>query len=377
MEIPAPLYGTHADVLRRCRKALRRFVREEQPLAEALDAEGIIDTANCPGLIVLEGPSPTISGSIHYQCYVSLRVLRPGTSGSLSPIRQEVKDTIPTALLAQPWSTLCLFDGNNMNHWFPDNTFAYYRQYVRAILAYWDTLDAEGLRYSTGSNTGKCLWDMALTLHQALARLGVPTDLLDQPFSSGRLPAIVEQADPARAGDLIDFATAFEASQASVRRDTSTNASTYVYVAPHSSPPVYLSDQLTAAMRANDADTVRRLMAVGEPLDGLNTDTFETPLMWAVRLGHTDLVRFLLDRGAELEERGEEGESPLMRAASYGHRDIVRLLLDRGADPYFVTDKGWDVVQYAEMGRDASVLAMLKEYWVGKDPDFHRAELDE
>jgi ankyrin repeat protein len=43
-------------------------------------------------------------------------------------------------------------------------------------------------------------------------------------------------------------------------------------------------------------------------------------------------VRVLLDSGADLEARDEEGETPLIRAASYGQTDIFRLLLQRGAN---------------------------------------------
>jgi uncharacterized protein len=43
-------------------------------------------------------------------------------------------------------------------------------------------------------------------------------------------------------------------------------------------------------------------------------------------------VRVLLDSGADLEARDEEGETPLIRAASYGQTDIFRLLLHKGAN---------------------------------------------
>src|SRR5437764_3870342 len=84
-------------------------------------------------------------------------------------------------------------------------------------------------------------------------------------------------------------------------------------------------------------------------------------LLWAAEHGYTDLVRFLLDHGADIEDRADEGESPLMLAAFGGHRDTVQLLLDRGADPNYVTDKGWDAVMFTELGRHDDVAALIEQ----------------
>ena len=42
-------------------------------------------------------------------------------------------------------------------------------------------------------------------------------------------------------------------------------------------------------------------------------------------------VRLLLDNGADIEARDEEGDTPLMRAASHGQTEVFKLLLERGA----------------------------------------------
>jgi len=42
-------------------------------------------------------------------------------------------------------------------------------------------------------------------------------------------------------------------------------------------------------------------------------------------------VRLLLDNGADLEARDEEGATPLLRAAAYGQTEIFELLIQRGA----------------------------------------------
>jgi ankyrin repeat protein len=55
--------------------------------------------------------------------------------------------------------------------------------------------------------------------------------------------------------------------------------------------------------------------------------------MTAARTGSTDVVRLLLDRGADVNAREKyKGQTALMWAAAERHPEIVRLLLERGAD---------------------------------------------
>jgi hypothetical protein len=44
------------------------------------------------------------------------------------------------------------------------------------------------------------------------------------------------------------------------------------------------------------------------------------------------IVRLLLDQGANIESRDEEGATPLMVAAEHGQSGVVRALLEKGAD---------------------------------------------
>jgi len=47
--------------------------------------------------------------------------------------------------------------------------------------------------------------------------------------------------------------------------------------------------------------------------------------------GHLDMVRFLLEQGADLEHKTDEMHTALMEASMDGHVDVARYLLDRGA----------------------------------------------
>lgn len=51
-----------------------------------------------------------------------------------------------------------------------------------------------------------------------------------------------------------------------------------------------------------------------------------TPLIEAAKLGRADLVRLLLDAGAEPSLKDGEQETALLKAAAHAHHDVVNLL---------------------------------------------------
>lgn len=89
---------------------------------------------------------------------------------------------------------------------------------------------------------------------------------------------------------------------------------------------------LVAAVQAGDRDEVTRLIAAGTPIDQQvprtgSTDDHYTPLGIAAREGHVDIVRHLLDAGADRRRIiGLMGGMPLHDATYFGHAEIVRLL---------------------------------------------------
>jgi ankyrin repeat protein len=58
----------------------------------------------------------------------------------------------------------------------------------------------------------------------------------------------------------------------------------------------------------------------------------QTPLIIAAFNGCTDIVRILLDAGANIEHRNDQGENALISATQEGNIDTVKLLLEHGAD---------------------------------------------
>ena len=83
-------------------------------------------------------------------------------------------------------------------------------------------------------------------------------------------------------------------------------------------------------------------------------------LLDAASHGHTEVVKRLLDRGADINAKYDYGQTALFRAADNGHIEVVKLLLDRGAHIYAPYDDGWMLLLCAAYrGRTELVKLLL------------------
>ena len=64
----------------------------------------------------------------------------------------------------------------------------------------------------------------------------------------------------------------------------------------------------------------------------IRTDYDYTALMAAARNGHENIVKTLVENGAEVDRKDNEGMSAIILAAQYGHYEIVKFLIPRVAN---------------------------------------------
>ncbi|XP_071487017.1 IQ motif and ankyrin repeat domain-containing protein 1-like [Diadema antillarum] len=82
-----------------------------------------------------------------------------------------------------------------------------------------------------------------------------------------------------------------------------------------------------------------------------------TPLSEAASGGAADVIQMLLDRGADINMRGQFERTPLYRAAFAGHLEAVQTLLQNGADPRLYANDGATPEQVASQDAVREVLA--------------------
>jgi ankyrin repeat protein len=106
---------------------------------------------------------------------------------------------------------------------------------------------------------------------------------------------------------------------------------------------------------------------------GIVLEKIPTPLYYATLFGLEEVVRLLVDKGANVNAQGGYFGNPLYAASHEGHEAVVRLLLDKGADInaqgklysnalYAASNKGYEVVVRLLLDKGANVNAQGKVY---------------
>ena len=86
-----------------------------------------------------------------------------------------------------------------------------------------------------------------------------------------------------------------------------------------------------------------------------------TPLIYAAQMGHLDVVRVLLDGGANAESANVDQWNALHYAAMNGHLHVCRLLLDWGVNVNSLNKRKYTPLHYAAWAGYLSVAKLLVE----------------
>ncbi|KAK4151622.1 ankyrin repeat-containing domain protein [Chaetomidium leptoderma] len=124
---------------------------------------------------------------------------------------------------------------------------------------------------------------------------------------------------------------------------------------------------LLCKSRCQSEAVVRFLLDFDADPNGYS-DMQHRPLGYAAAVGNIAVIQLLLERGAEIEQRGKTGWTPLHRAVKYGHSDAVEALLARGADAAATwKEPGLTALDLAREGGDQEIIQLLTKALQARD----------
>ena len=88
----------------------------------------------------------------------------------------------------------------------------------------------------------------------------------------------------------------------------------------------------------------------------------DTPIFSAINRGNSDILRLLIDAGADVNGESNIDRSPLFRAIRDGDKEKVRLLLENGADVNITNDEGETALHSAALYGNKEILELLLDY---------------
>lgn len=123
--------------------------------------------------------------------------------------------------------------------------------------------------------------------------------------------------------------------------------------------PLGESPLMMAALRGH-LEPARRLIQRGAEVNKPGW----TALHYAAARSEPDsveMVRLLLKHHAYIDAESPNKTTPLMMAAHYGHRDVVRLLLQEGADASLRNEQGLSAMDFAQRAGRNDMLALVAD----------------
>ncbi|HYM21688.1 MAG TPA: YbhB/YbcL family Raf kinase inhibitor-like protein [Vicinamibacterales bacterium] len=124
----------------------------------------------------------------------------------------------------------------------------------------------------------------------------------------------------------------------------------------HGAKPTAL--ELTMAAQACQPEMVATMLEAGLAANGVEGRT--PPIVAAAGENCVDVVRLLLDRGANINAADRDGWTALIKASEAGNFELAQLLVQRGADIEIADSAGRKAWTYAALGGRGDIADLFK-----------------
>ncbi|KAK5127824.1 hypothetical protein LTR85_004940 [Meristemomyces frigidus] len=127
-----------------------------------------------------------------------------------------------------------------------------------------------------------------------------------------------------------------------------------------SPPRLPVEQDLMQLARLGELRSIQRLFDSGKYNAKSTDEQGITALHWAAINGHHALCHFLIQSGADVNARGGDAQAtPVLWASKRCHLQIVSLLLANGADPLLKDDQGYNLLHSATLDGNVYQLVLL------------------
>ena len=137
------------------------------------------------------------------------------------------------------------------------------------------------------------------------------------------------------------------------------------------------SDEIHSAAQRGDVDAVKALVIKDPGSIHAKDQDGRTPLHWACRGVHYDVIKHLVEKGADVNTLDNNRITPLHSLASRNHRRGIEFLLSNGAEIDTVDFEQHTALHFAAMSDRKEAVAVLIEHGAGLElkDDYGRTPL--
>lgn len=121
-----------------------------------------------------------------------------------------------------------------------------------------------------------------------------------------------------------------------------------------------INRELMVAAASGQTWRVKYLVENGANVNWRDEEGY-TPLTWAAQHGHAEIAAYLISRFAQVNPTDKAGYTPLMWAAQEGHVAVMETLLKKGANPWVVDRRGANAMTLARWSGNERVYSILRE----------------
>jgi ankyrin repeat protein len=117
---------------------------------------------------------------------------------------------------------------------------------------------------------------------------------------------------------------------------------------------------MTALIWSNQIEVSSLLLKEGANIN-YASEYGHTPLSRAIILNNLPLVEFLIEHGADVNQRNR-GDTPLSHAVDENDIKLIKLLLDRGANPSLADHNGWTLFLGIAASNKLEIVKLFLDY---------------